>query len=285
MQNVGLLWSLGGGVGASLLLFFVLYRGVRLGSRLASLLTALAALGIYIPLALLFWPGIDVFAIHFAFLAMTAYGLGIITSRDPERQLAHSAGTEAGQAAAAPRRRLHWAPATIVGFFLVLAVVDSIIITLASQGASSDFMARFLPEPRSGRVPSSAFPGAVPHNFHEKYAQFNQHLLQLEAQRERGWQVRGSWEREPLAGQEAVLQLQVADADGQVIRDAEVAARFLRPSDQRQDQSMALAEQQPGLYQGRVTLDAPGNWTVVITVMRGQETHEIKAGTRIGIGG
>jgi len=282
VENVGLLWSLGGGVGASLLLFFVLYRVLRLGSRLAALLTALVALGVYIPLALLYWPGIDVFAIHFAFLAMTAYGLGIITSRQQGPQPSGVAG--AGTPASGRRHGLHWAPATIVGFFLVLAVVDSIIITLASQGASSDFMARFLPEPRSGRVPSSAFPGAVPHDFHEKYAQFNQHLLQLEAQRERGWQVKGSWEREPMAGQEAVLQLQVADAEGRMVHDAEVQARFLRPSDQRQDQAMALAEQQPGLYQGRVTLNAPGNWTVVITVMRGQETHEIKAGTRIGIG-
>lgn len=279
MENYSLLTTLGLGVLASFVLFFLFYLGLKWNNKLAALVTILIVLGIYIPLAATHWAGVDVFAIHFAFYVMSSYGLGIITSHRSNRQRLEA---KLGEAEPPKKAWFHWAPAIIVAFFLTLALVDSVIITLANRGASSEFMAQFLPQPRFSTSPvTSVFPGAVPHDFKEKYAQFNQHLQQLEVQRERGWQVFNGWQQTPRAGQPAVFSISVTDKAGQPISGAQVEVTFLRPADKTKDKQFALPESTAGTYGQSVQLDEPGSWSVVLRIQRGDEVHEVKGTTQV----
>lgn len=280
MENYSLLTTLGLGVFASFVLFFLFYLGLKWNNKLAALVTILIVMGIYIPLAATHWAGVDVFAIHFAFYVMSGYGLGIITSHRSHRQRLEA---KLGDSTEPPKKAwFHWAPAIIVVFFLTLAVVDSIIITLANKGASSEFMAQFLPEPRfsTGAV-TSVFPGPVPNNFKEKYAQFNQHLDQLEVQKERGWQVKNGWQQTPRMGQPAVFSIHVLDKAGQPITGAKVEVSFLRSADKTKDKHFTLPESTSGTYGQSVQLDEPGSWTVVLRIQRGDEVHEVKGTTQV----
>lgn len=280
MENYSLLTTLGIGVLTSFALFFLFYLVLKWNNKLAALVTILLVMGVYIPLAATHWAGVDVFAIHFAFFVMSGYGLGIITSHRSNRQ---RFDVKLGQTEAQAKKGwFHIAPAIIILFFLTLAVVDSIIITLANKGASSEFMARFLPAPRfsSGAV-TSVFPGAVPHDFKEKYAQFNQHIQQLEVQRERGWQVLNGWQATPRAGQAAVFSISVTDKAGQPISGAQVEVRFLRSADKAKDKQFTLPESTMGTYGQSVQLDEPGSWTIVLRIQRGDEVHEVKGTTQV----
>ncbi|MFZ1386451.1 MAG: FixH family protein [Thiolinea sp.] len=281
MENYSLLTTLGLGVVASFALFFLFYLGLKWNNKLAALVTILLVMGIYIPLAATHWPGVDVFAIHFAFFVMSGYGLGIITSHRSNRQRLDAKLGEA-QTPAKAKKWFHWAPAIIVTFFIVLATVDSIIITLANKGASSEFMARFLPEPRfsTGAV-TSVFPGAVPHDFKEKYAQFNHHLDQLEVQKERGWQVQNGWQDTPRMGKPAVFSISVTDKTGQPITGAKVEVSFLRPADKAKDKHFVLPEGNSGTYGQSILLEEPGSWAVVLKIQRGEEVHEVKGTTQV----
>ncbi|WP_298610578.1 FixH family protein [uncultured Thiothrix sp.] len=280
MESYSLLTTLGTGVFASFTLFFLFYLGLKWNNKLAALVTILIVMGIYIPLAATHWAGVDVFAIHFAFFVMSGYGLGIITSHRSNRQ---RLDTQLGQATEQSKKAwFHWAPAIIVIFFITLATIDSIIITLANKGASSEFVARFLPEPRFATGPvTSVFPGPVPHDFKEKYAQFNQHLDQLEVQKERGWQVKNGWQQTPRIGQPTVFSINVLDKAGQPITGATVEVSFLRPADKTKDKHFSLPESGSGNYGQSILLDEPGSWTVVLRIQRGDEVHEVKGTTQV----
>lgn len=283
MENVSLFVSLAVGVAAVFVLFFIFYKVLCWDNKLSALLTILVVMGIYVPFGVIYWAGMDVFAIHFAFYVMSGYGLGIITSH---RKLKAGIDAHVGHVDEEPPQKgwFHWGPAIIVAFFLTLAVVDSIIITLASKGASSEFMAKFLPEPRSGAKVVSAFPGAVSNDYQEKYDQFNNYLQQLVTQRERAWEITNGWQQKPVPDQAAVFSIDVRDKDGNPVSGAAVEAQFLRPGDSRLDQQLILSEHVAGSYGNSVTLPAPGVWNVVLTVVRGEDTHQIKGTTQVAPG-
>lgn len=274
MNSYNLFLTLALGVAASIALFFLFFKVLKWNSKLSALVTILVVQIVYLPLVLADWPGMDVFAIHFAFFVMTAYGLAIINNREAQRAAQLSAardGTTIPQTG-----WFHWAPATIVGFFLLLAMVDGVIITLASKGASVDFMRRFLPTPQSGQTISSSFTGPVAHDFHQKYQQFNNYVAQVQEQKQRGWAVSKGWSAQPMAGKQAPFVIEVQDKNGNPVSGATVDAQFLRAADQRLDQKVVLPETQPGNYGADITLPVPGVWSVVLTIKRGEEVHEVK---------
>lgn len=284
MENVSLFITLSVGVASVFILFFVFYKVLRWDNKLSALLTILLVMAVYVPFGVIHWAGMDVFAIHFAFFVMSGYGLGIITSH---RRLKKSLDAHMGHVDEEPEQKgwFHWGPAIIVCFFLILAVVDSIIITLASKGASSEFMERFLPEPRSGAKIVSAFPGEVSNDYQEKYDQFNNYLEDRVEQRERGWVISNGWQQKPVNGKASVFSIDVKDKEGQPVTGAQVEARFLRPGDSRLDQTLMLSEHVRGSYGNSVTLTAPGLWSVVLTVVQGEASHQTKGTTQVAAAG
>lgn len=267
MENHNIALTLGVGVLIASALFFFFFKGLKRPGKLSALLTILMTQTVYIPLAALNWAGLDVFAIHFAFYTMTAVLLGVIFSNRE----------------GAGKGRFHWGLGIIIGFFMILAVVDSTIITLANSGASASFIHKFLPTPQreSARNVTSAFPGTVSNDFHKKYDLYNNYVAQLKTQQERGWKIADGWLEKPQVGREGMFRIHVTDKNGQAVTGGKVDVSFLRPANKALDVQLQLTESAPGYYGKPVQLHAPGLWSMVISISRGEEVHEVKGETWI----
>lgn len=251
---------IGGGVLVEVVLFLVLHRGLRLNGKAAAVGVALLAMLLYVPWAILNWPGADVFAIHLAIYLTVAYALGMVGSR--------------------VGRGWHWAPALIVAFFTVVIVTNVVFLGVAERGITGLF-AQLLPEPQGSVVVDSRFPGTVSHAYQEKEALYNEYLRQVEAQKARGWQVRKGWQYPPLVGQPSIFIVAVSDRNGDAVVDAEINGRFLRSSNSRDDFAFMMDEVAPGEYRTRVVMPLHGHWDLVLQIRRNDELHEVRASTRV----
>lgn len=246
-------------VGASLLLF----RFSRLGATSVAVLVALLALGIYLPVAILDWPGGDVLAIHLAVYLLAAFVCGVF--------LHHREQGKSG--------RLHWGPAVIIGFFVGLVVLCAVFIILAERGLSPSLSAYLLPA-HKGSV-FSGFPGVTSHDFQQKEVLYNEYLQQVKRQQERGWQIQKGWLGRPAVGEPAVFKVVAHTREGDPLTGATVTGRFLRPADSRLDTPCTLPEVEPGVYQASLSLPAAGLWDLVLEVRKGEDLHEIRASTEV----
>jgi len=258
-----LLLGLALGVGAILLANLGLIRFARLSARQAAATVALVTLGLYVPYAILRWPGSDVFALHLAIYLLTSLACGMLL------------GVRAGG------RGLHWGPALIGGFFIVVVVLGAVFIAVAEYGVSPALFRWLLPEARTQREVSSVFPGVVAHDFHKKEALYNEYLQQVERQRQRGWQVRKGWLTDPVAGEPAVFRVEARTRTGEPLAGATVTGRFLRPSGSALDVVFELAEREPGVYEAALTLPAAGAWNLVLQIRQGEEVHEVSANIQV----
>ena len=265
---MNLLLSLAIGLVLIVLVFFGLNRGLRLPGRQAAVILAILTLGFYLPYALLHWEGGDVLAIHLAVYLMTVFVLGLLAFQR-EQKLPPSG------------RSFRWGPGMIIGFFAVIIAMDSMFVTLATNGMGGRVAEILLPKPRHAETVSSHFPGVISHDFQKKEALYNQYLHQVELQKERGWQVQYGWVGNAIVHQASVFQVQARDKQGAPIVGAKVEVSFLRPSDKNQDFNLSLRETEPSLYRVEVTPPMPGLWQVVIVVQRGDDVHEVRASTDV----
>ncbi|MFW6041495.1 MAG: FixH family protein [Guyparkeria sp.] len=256
------------GIGVILIpiLFFLLRGRFPTAGRQIAFILGVLALAAYAPFAILHWPGIDVVAMVSAVLVMTAFILGLIS---PPRN------------AAAEKMTFHAGPATIIAFFAVIILLNSIFLTLATNGLSAGAAKQLLPEPQGGPVATSFFPGTVAHDFQEKYSEFRAYDQALEEQSRRGWQVGRGWVDDPVAGKETPFRVEVRDAEGEPVADAEVTASFMRPASDRLDFDQVLTEVGPGLYQAMVEPSHPGRWEVMVDITRGEATHTLRGWTDV----
>ncbi|OFZ97061.1 MAG: hypothetical protein A2Z44_00420 [Betaproteobacteria bacterium RBG_19FT_COMBO_58_11] len=63
---------------------------------------------------------------------------------------------------AEPAKKLHWAPKVLIGFFLLLFIIDGALIYIASHGLPGFVAKRFMPDADKGGA-HTAFPGVMPH--------------------------------------------------------------------------------------------------------------------------
>lgn len=263
-----LLVSLLGGVALIAIVFLLLHRFSRLNGKATAVLMALLVIGIYLPLAILQWPGGDVFAIHIAIYLVTVYVLGIISSqREAQRTLGG--------------KTFHWGPASIVVFFVVVMAVDAVFIMLAQRGVDNKIAQWLLPRPETGGKVSSYFPGTVSRDFKDKHEEYNAYLERMAAQQERGWQINKGWETNAIAGQPAIFKLSLQDAAGIPIQGAKVEGKFMRPGNIELDTPALLAETGAGLYQASITLPEPGRWKLFLIIRKDEIVHELTATTTV----
>lgn len=244
-----LLLSLGLVLALELVSFFLLYKLTRWkGSRVA-FTVIVTTLFVTMPWLIINWQGIDRAAIHIALYIMLPYVLGIITSNQESRR-AEGAVNE---------KWFHWAPATLVGFFLVLLTVDSTIIHLAENG----------------------FPGTVSHDFQEKEALYNDYLEKRHKQKQQNWTVKKGWLETVRRGDKSIFQIEVNDKQGTPVNGATLSGEFLRPSDSSLDQVFEMSEVSVGRYQAELIMPVSGEWQLVMTIGKGGAWHEVRASTRV----
>jgi nitrogen fixation protein FixH len=256
------------GIGVILIpiIFLLLRRRFPGAGRQIAFILGVLALAAYAPFAIVRWPGIDVVAMVVAVLVMTAFILGLIS---PPRH------------APSQKMTFHAGPATIIAFFAVIILLNSIFLTIATNGLSTDAARQLLPEPQGGPVATSFFPGTVAHDFQEKYEQFRAYDEAREAQAERGWQVRRGWLGEPVVDEQTPFRVEILDDRGEPLVGADVEASFMRPASASLDFDVILAEIEPGIYQAMVRPTRPGRWDVLVDIRRGDLTHQIKGDTDV----
>ncbi|WP_017942917.1 MULTISPECIES: FixH family protein [unclassified Thioalkalivibrio] len=265
--------TLGIGSAALAILFALIYRFTRLKAYSTAAVVVAIMLFLFIPYSILTWQGADVFAIHLALYIIVPYGLGIVFTQKE---------AEAENGGKAKMGRLHWAPLVLVGFFTIVASVQAVLITLAHNGMPQQFIGSILPEPenRAEQV-TSAFPGTVAGMESRKQALAVHRVSELQAQREKGWQVRQGWVERPTEGETATLQVEVRDADGAPIDDASIRGLFMWLADERRDQGFEMQHMGDGLYQVEVALPAPGRWDLRFQIQRDGQLLEQQARTRV----
>ena len=298
MLDQSLSMTLGGGSLISFFIFFIFYKVAHFRGIVAALLTALVILMIYLPLAILNWPGVDIFAIHFTFFMMIAYGLGIITSRK----------------AKAGKKGLHWGPVAIIIFFILLAMVDSTIINFATKGVEGSFAEALLPEPKKldynldaeslalqeqrnkkqlsdefkatyldglNTGTQSKFPGTVAYDIRNREAKYNSNLLQFEQQQARGWQIDGGWLNAPTTASSQVFRIIMMDKDNNPLKDLQIEMDFMRPSDTKQDQQHQFVNKGDGSYEIETRLAVAGLWNIEIRAKQGDLLHKVRGKTSV----
>jgi nitrogen fixation protein FixH len=246
MNNISLLYTLGGGTLLSFALFFFFYLGLKWEGKKAAFMGVILMWLVYFPLAYLYWPGIDVFAIHFVFYTMAGYGLGIITNVRSTRMRMEGEAAQGGW--------FHWGPALIVTFFLLLTIVEANLINVSGLRK----------------------PGIVAHDFREKENQYNDYQKQLQQQKQRGWQVTGGWKTQPLHNMSQSFIIKALDKSGQAITQAKVTLDLLSTVDTDKDMHLALPETDDGVYNKQIILPFYGEWTVLVTLTKGEDVHVIK---------
>ena len=257
---------LGLGIGAALIVLanLALIRFTKFSAKWAAAVTALTTVGLYVPYAILRWPGGDIFAIHLAIYLLASLACGMLLG------------------ARASGRGLHWGPALIAGFFVVVVALGAVFMAVAERGLPPVLERWLLPAADSKHEVTSMFPGVVSHDFQKKEALYNEYLQQVERQRQRGWQIRKGWLADPVVGEPAVFRVEAKTRTGEPLAGANVTGRFLRPSGSVLDIVFALTERQPGVYEAALTLPAAGAWNLVLEVRQGDELHEIRANTQVG---
>lgn len=262
-----LLVTLAVGVMAIVVAHRILRGFFRLKSFHASLVVMVIMPIVYTPLLMFDWPGLDIFAIQFSIYCVSIYILGIVYSGTPPVN--------------GERKKMHWGPMLIIGFFTVVIIMDSIFITLAQQGMSQTLGEMILPKPRSGGTVSSYFSGMVEHDYQERQAQYNKYQTRLQQQRKLGWQIKKGWQQKPYVGKPAIFKLLIKDKQGRPITQAEVTGIFQRSNTSKHDHPVELRETEPGLYQVQITLQQPGRWQLLLEIVSSQGHYEIKSTTDV----
>jgi len=257
-----LLLGLALGTGLIILANLLLTRFTRTSAKQAATVVALATLGLYVPYAIMRWPGGDIFAIHLALYLLTSLACGIVLS------------------ARAGGRALHWGPVALIGFFIFVAISGAVFIAIAEQGLPAP-LSGLLPQAQDQRTITSFFPGVVAHDFHKKESLYNEYLQQIERQRARGWQVQKGWLGAPVANEPALFRVAVQTREATPVTGANVTGQFLRPSTTALDVDFALTETAPGIYEAQMVLPAAGRWNLALRIRKGEEIHEIRANTKV----
>ena len=271
-----LLVTLMGGILLISSVFLLIYKFTRFAGKQTAVITALLVIAVYIPIVIISWPGADVFAIHIALYLVTVYILGIITSqRDARRR-----ETEG------PLGWFHWAPATIVIFFMVVVAVNSIFILLAQKGVDREVANWLLPKPSTGGKVTSYFPGTVVQDFSDKEGKLNKYQQKIQIQIQRNWNIQKGFLGEARSGEKAVFKLRAFDKTNMPVSGARVIGKFMRPGNSKLDigfQMQELADAK-GNYITEIIFPEPGNWNLSLRIERGEEQHDINARTTVAVG-
>ena len=268
MSNI--LVTLLGGVFLIAAIFILMYRVSNMSGKMVAIVMAFSVVATYVPISIFVWPGADVFAIHIALYLVSVYILGIITS---QRDLRRQAGKQGFG--------FHWAPASIVVFFVVLIIMDSFFIMFATKGMDSNIADLLLPAPKSGNRVSSRFPGTVSHDYHQKQNQYNDYLKRFEAQKLLNWTIRKGWLGDAIVDTPAIFRVEIKTDKQLVVTGAKVSGKFLRPANSKLDTVFIMQEVEPGIYQQSITLTKPGSWDLILKINKDSDEHEVRATTNI----
>ena len=138
---------------------------------------------------------------------------------------------------------MHWIPKLFIGFFAFVLVINLVMIWLAV----------------------STWTGLETEGAYEKGLDYNRSLQAARAQDRLGWSV--ALEVVPAGDGWVRVAVDLEDRFGNLIKDATVRARLVRPTHQGHDLDLALAHEVGGTYAAETALPLAGQWDVEIGVV------------------
>lgn len=255
--------TLSSGVLIITILFFSLKRFTTIPANSIAAIVAVVTLVCFMPLAIIYWPGGDVFAIHLAIYMITVYGLAITASKREKNS------------------GVHWAPVTIIGFFVILVLVDSFFVTIADKGLSSQLAEWVLPQSDDESKATYNYPGKVVHDYYQKENLYNDYLENSEARKRSQWEIKKGWLSLPIVNEDAIFQLQIKDKYNDSITSAKIAGKFIRYSNSRLDKNFSMIHIKDGIYQVTVRLPEPGRWGLVLKINHADIVYELQGSTTV----
>jgi nitrogen fixation protein FixH len=112
-------------------------------------------------------------------------------------------------------------------------------------------------------------PGTDVDSAYQASLAYNGEIDAAAAQSARGWSVVGHVERD--GDGRAAVKVEARDSGNAPLTGLAFSARLSRPADKRADRLTALLERESGIYLGKVTDLAAGQWDLVIEAARGTE--------------
>jgi nitrogen fixation protein FixH len=140
-----------------------------------------------------------------------------------------------------------WIPSLFFAFFGLVLIANGSMIVVAFQ----------------------TWPGLETTNAYQRGLAYNKALAAAAEQAELGWKVGFTFAQE--GARRAVVRVDLEDRFGNLLQDAEVRARFVRPTQEGHDLTIDLPHQTGGRYLAEVELPLDGQWDVRIdATSRGQ---------------
>lgn len=258
-------FTLFGGLAAVVLLFFIA-RFLKAGVELSGLIAAGVPLLAYMVMLFGQWPGLDVVAIHFSVFIVSAFVL-VIFSRYRTRQQA----------------RMHWVPKALIGFFVLLAVINASLLYIATNGLPGGLAGLFLPGEEGARL-HTGFSGTTRHGA-DAAKSISSDMSRQHRNRELGWQVRIEGLRQPTVGDNG-LYISAEDRAGNPLESLKGRVLIGRPG--AAGVSEPVKPVAPGQYEARIQLVSPGLWVVELELSNATQTWkqswEVLASAETGSG-
>lgn len=172
---------------------------------------------------------------------------------------------------------LHWAPKILIGFFVLLAAINSFLLYISTRGLPSSIAHFWLPG--EGEV-NSGFSGVVGHG-QEAARAVSSTLNQSHAATQLGWRIQMAGLQE-TAQPSQMISVKVVDRQGQPIRDLEIELQLRRPGADRSLVILPLVYKDAGEYSNVLDIPAPGRWLAeVILSQQGQVVYREARETRL----
>lgn len=236
----------------AVVLMFMIGRRVGLSSYWSGILGGVLPFLTYLVLSMDQWPGADVLAIHLVVFLATAALLGVFSNTQKSRV------------------KMHWAPKLIIGFFVLLALINAALLSIATHGLPEVIAKWVLPNHGSQRL-HTGFSGAIPHDRNKLY---EAHQQRMETQKNLGWQVHVRGLEQLRSGVSAPIDVTVRDARQSSLAADRVSIEFWRVANRKDDIVLELDRMAVGEYQTTVTLPATGRWIAVLNVGRESDIHQ-----------
>lgn len=237
------LTTLIGGLLLMLVVHLALGRLLRLSAALRALLASSLALVVYFLLIVGNWPGLDVVAMHISIFVVSGLLLYMVSTRRRSK---------AG---------LHWIPKILIGFFVLLAVINSFLLYISTRGLPASIAHFWLP---GGGEVNSGFSGVVGHGQDAAKA-VSSALNQSHAATQLGWRIQIAGLPE-AAQTSQIVSVKVVDRVGSPVRDLDIELHLRRPGADRTVATLQLVYKDAGEYSNVLDMPAPGRWLAEVVL-------------------
>lgn len=237
--------SLAGGLILIVGLFIALGWLAALTQATRAILASSLTLVIYFIAIIGRWPGLDVVAMHVSIFVVSGLLLYLYVSRRRSRA------------------KLHWVPKTLIGFFVLLAVINSFLLYISTRGLPPQLARYWLP---GDDVKNSGFSGVVGHSQTAAKA-VSSELSRSHASTQLGWQIHISGLQNTIRPSQMV-SVKVLDRAGNPVPELQVQLSLFRPGAVNQSATIPLIYKEAGEYSNVLEIPAKGRWLVEVALSR-----------------